>query len=63
MCQTQLVNIVVIGFLDYSYNVYKWSAYIFKQVEQWSKNFIWTGDIMKKGMSTVNWAISSPFEN
>jgi len=36
------------------FNVYKWLASIFKQVGQWSRNFIWTGDIMKKGISTVN---------
>jgi len=31
---------------------------------KWCRNFIWTGDILKKGITTVNWAkICSPIEN
>jgi len=48
MGQIQLVNIVITDFLAYSFNIYKWSISILKQVEQWSKKIIWTGDIMKK---------------
>jgi len=25
------------------------------QIEQWCQNFIWTGDILKKGIVTVSW--------
>jgi len=57
----QLVNT---SFLAYSFNVYKWPTSILKQVEQWSRNFIWIGEIMKKGIVTINWAkICSPLEN
>jgi len=59
-----LVNTMVTGFLAYSFNVYKWSVSILKQVEKWTRNFILTGDIMKKGIATVNWdKICSPLEN
>lgn len=27
-----------------------------KQVDQWVKNFIWTVDILKQGLATVNWS-------
>jgi len=44
--------------------VYKWFVSILKQVEKWSQNFIWIGDIMKKDITTVNWVkICSPLEN
>jgi len=33
MDQIQMVNIVVIGFLAYSFNVYKWHVSVLKQVE------------------------------
>jgi len=44
--------------------MYKWSVSLLKQVEQWCQNFIWTSDILKKGIIIVNWdTICSPFEN
>jgi len=33
MGQIQLVNTVIIGFLAYSFNMYKWFVSVFKQVE------------------------------
>jgi len=64
MSQIQLVNTVITEFLAYSFNMYKWLVSLLKQVEQWYRNFIWTSDIMKKGITTVNWAkICSPLEN
>jgi len=64
MGQIQLVNTVIIGFLAYSFNVYKWHVSILKQVEQWCRNFIWTSDILKKGITIINWAkICSPLDN
>jgi len=44
----QLVNTVITGLLAYSFNLYKWSVSLLKQVEHWYRNFIWTGDILKK---------------
>ena len=64
MGRIQLVNMVITGFLSYSFNIYKWLVSILKQVEQWNINFIWTCDIMKKDITTFNWAkIFSPLEN
>jgi len=64
MGRVQLVNTVITGVLTYSFNLYKWHVSLLKQVEQWCENFIWTGDIMKKGITIVNWAtIYSPLEN
>ena len=55
---------VITGLLVYSFNLYKWPVSFLKQVEQWCQNFIWTGDILKKGITTVNWdTIYSPLEN
>jgi len=48
MGRVQLVNTMVTGLLAYSFNLYKWSVSLLKQVEQWCRNFIWTGDILKK---------------
>ena len=55
MGRIQLVNTVITGFLAYSFNMYKWPVSLIKQVEQWCQNFIWTGNILKKGIATVNW--------
>jgi len=64
MGQIQLVNTVIMGLLAYSFHLYKWLVSLLKQVEQWCRYFIWTGDIMKKGIATVNWVtLCSPFEN
>jgi len=64
MGRIQLVNMVITGFLAYSFNMYKWSVSLIKQVEQWCRNFIWTSDILKKGIATVNWGkICSPLED
>ena len=54
MDQIQLVNTVITGLLAYSFNMYKWPISLFNQVEQWCRNFIWTSDILKKGLVTVN---------
>jgi len=51
---TQLVNKVITRFLAYCFNMYKWHVSLLKQVEQWCRNFIWAGDILKKGIATVN---------
>jgi len=40
MGQIHLVNIVIIGFLAYSFNMYKWSISLLNQVAQWCRNFI-----------------------
>ena len=64
MSRIQLVNMVITRFLAYSFNMYKCLISLLNQVEQWCRNFIWTGDILKKGIITVNWdTICSPIEN
>jgi len=64
MGRIQLVNTVIMRLLAYSFNLYKWHVSLLKQVEQWCRNFIWTGDILTKGIATVNWTtLCSPFEN
>jgi len=64
MGHVQLVNTMITGLLAYNLNLYKWFVSLLKQVEQWCRNFIWTGDILKKCIVTVNWAtICSPLEN
>jgi len=35
MCQIQMVNTTINGFLVYSFNMYKWPFSLLKQVEQW----------------------------
>ena len=55
---------MITEFIAYNFNMYKWSVSLFKHVEQWCRNFIWTGDILKKDMVTMNWdTICSPLEN
>jgi len=64
MGRVKLVNTVITSLLTCSFNLYKWPISLLKQVEQWCQNFIWTSDILIKGITTVNWAtICSPLEN
>ena len=64
MGRIQLFNTVITGFLAYSFSMYKCPISLFNQVEQWCQNFIWTGDILKKGIVTVNQdMICYPLEN
>ena len=46
---------VITGLLAYSFILYKWHISLLKHVEQWCQNFSWIGDILKKGIATVNW--------
>jgi len=36
----QLVNMVITGFLAYSFNMYKWPVSLLKQVKHWCRSFI-----------------------
>jgi len=64
MGRIQLVNTMITGFLAYSFNMYNWPISLLNQVEQWCQNFIWTSDILKKGIVTMNWdTICSLLEN
>jgi len=64
MGRIQLANMVITIILAYNFNLNKWPVSLLKQVKQWCRNFIWTGDILKKGITTVNWAtICSSLEN
>jgi len=40
MGRIQLVNTVITEILAYSFNLYKWSISLIKQVEQWCRNLI-----------------------
>ena len=52
MGRIQLVNSMIFG-LSYSFQVYKWSIKFLFKVEQWIKNFIWTGNTQKWGLLIV----------
>jgi len=46
--------------------MYKWPISLINQVEEWFRNFIWIGDILKKkkkGIVTVNWDTICSLEN
>jgi len=59
MGRVELVNSVIFGSLSYNFQVYKWPSSLLKLVDKWVRNFIWAGDINKKGFVTVNWGTIS----
>lgn len=50
-----LVKSVIMSSLVYSMMVYKWQVSLMRKLEAAMRNFIWSGDIMKKGSVTVSW--------
>lgn len=48
--------------LIYSFHIYAWLVSLLKIVDQWIRNFIWSGDIMTRKVVTVAWhKVCSPF--
>lgn len=51
-----LVESVILSSLVYSMMIYWWPRSILKEIEQSMHNFIWSGDIHKRGSFTIAWA-------
>jgi hypothetical protein len=39
----------------YSISIYSWPVSLLKSLENWSRNFIWSGDVNKRKLVTVSW--------
>lgn len=52
--QRCLINSVIASSLVHTMMVYKWPPPLLKKVETTIRNYIWTGDIMKKGSFNAN---------
>lgn len=50
-----LINSIIIGSLVHSMMVYKWHTTLLRKLETAIRNFLWTGDIQKRGAFNVNW--------
>lgn len=58
-----LVDSVIASSLVHSMMIYKWPSSLLKDIEAAMRNFIWTGDIRKRGFTSVAWArVCSPKE-
>lgn len=55
MRRVQLVKSIIHSMLIYSFHVYAWPVSLVKQVDNWTRNFIWAGDINTKKIVTVAW--------
>ncbi|CAJ2642122.1 unnamed protein product [Trifolium pratense] len=53
--RVQLVRSVIQSMMVYSISVYAWPIQLLKNIETWSRNFIWSGDINQKKLVTVAW--------
>lgn len=53
MRRVQLVKSIIHSMLIYSFHVYAWPVSLVKQVDNWTRNFIWAGDINTKKIVTV----------
>jgi len=45
MGRVQLVKSIIHGMLVYSFHIYRWPIKLLNQLDQWIKNFVWSGDI------------------
>jgi len=43
----------------HSISIYSWPKKLLKEIENWSRNFIWSGDISKRKLVTVSWKKTS----
>lgn len=50
-----LVKSVIQGMLVHSISIYSWPKKLLKDIETWTRNFIWSGDISKRKLVTVSW--------
>lgn len=63
MGRVQLVKSIIQGMLVYSFHSYAWPVSLLKAVDQWIRNFIWSGDTSSKKLLTVAWkTVCSPFD-
>ena len=50
-----LIKDIVTPMLLHSFMIYKWPILLLKQLEQWMRNFIWSGNIQVRKLTTVAW--------
>lgn len=55
MGRVQLLKSIIHGMLIYSFHVYAWPVSLLKSIDNWIRNFIWSGDIHVKKIVTVAW--------
>jgi hypothetical protein len=55
MGRVQLVRAIIFGMLVYSFHIYAMPIALFRMLDSWIRNFIWSGDIMTKKICTVAW--------
>lgn len=55
MGRVELVKTVIQGMLIYSFHIYSWPLSLIKQLDQWIRNFIWSGNVETRKLVTVAW--------
>jgi len=59
----QLIRSVIHSMLIYSITIYSWPSSLIKELEQFLRNFIWSGDLHNKKLVTAAWkTICTPLE-
>jgi hypothetical protein len=53
--RVQLAKSVIYSMLTHSMSIYSWPISLLKDIEKWTKNFIWSGDITQRKLVTVAW--------
>lgn len=53
--RTELIRSVVIPILLHSFMIYIWPKLLLKQLQQWVKKVLWSGDILIRKTVTVAW--------
>lgn len=53
--KVQLLESIIHGMIAYSFQVYAWLICLLKQVDTWTCNFIWSGDVEIGKLATVKW--------
>jgi hypothetical protein len=50
-----MVKSVIQSMLVHSISIYSWPKKLLNDIELWTRNFIWSGDVSKRKLVTVSW--------
>jgi len=53
-----LVQSVIQGMLIHSLSRYSWPTALFKEIESWCRNFVWSGNTAMRKLVTISWSKS-----
>jgi hypothetical protein len=62
MGRDHFVKSIIHGMLIYSLHIYAWPHTLLCKLDEWIRNFVWSGDVFTRKFFTVAWnTVCMPF--